>query len=61
MTDMLELAWDRCPECLGLLDAVDVDGAAALGCVECSYVGDTVCMPPAPYPFNHTDLGFPGF
>lgn len=39
---MDDVAWDRCPDCLGLLDAVETAGGVALACVECGHVGAAV-------------------
>lgn len=45
-----DLVWDRCPDCLGLLDAVEVVGGVALGCRECGYLAEITPleMPPRP-------------
>ena len=43
---MDDLAWERCPDCLGLLDAIDVVGGVALSCTACGFTGEAVPVPP---------------
>lgn len=48
MTPMDELAWARCPDCLGLLDAVATAEGAVQYCRLCGYTGEAVASPDPP-------------
>ncbi len=45
MALMDDLAWERCPDCLGHLDAAETEDGAAQHCRLCGYTGVTVPIP----------------
>lgn len=61
MAPMDDAAWDRCRQCLGLLDALDVEGRAALACAECGYASEAVDVPPVAHAASSSASSFRGF
>lgn len=61
MLSMDDLSWDRCPDCLGLLEAVDAAGRTALACPLCGFIGALVEVPDRPRPSDDGVDALPGW
>lgn len=61
MTLMDDLAWERCPDCLGHLDAVEAGDGAAHYCRLCGFTGEVAVIPNRPKPNDDGVVGMRGY
>lgn len=61
MTLMDELAWERCPDCLGLLDAAETEDGTAQHCRLCGFTGEAVAVPHRPRACHDDVVGIRGY
>lgn len=58
---MDDLAWERCPDCLGLLDAVEAGDGTAQYCRLCGFTGEAVVVLDSPRANEGGIVGMRGY